>query len=350
MRKGTRSWSLFLNEWEEALNRDEAKEKDMDRLKESVDVIIPVYKPSEDFPRLLEMLQKQTVSVGKMIVINTERQFWDEAVDERELQEKYSNLVMKHIKKQEFDHGGTRNLGVSLADSPYFVMLTDDAMPCDEYLLQHLLAPFSDPRIKMTYGRQLPSKECGILEEYTRGFNYPENSRKKFAEDIKDMGIKAFFASNVCAAYNRKVFEELGGFISHTIFNEDMIYARKLLDAGYGIGYAADACVIHSHNYSGVQQFHRNFDLGVSHGEHPEVFGGIATESEGIKMVKKTCSYLIKEGRALLIGKLFWQSGCKYAGFFLGKRFKKLPVALVKACSMNKDYWKKQKKQKAVTK
>ena len=29
--------------------------------------------------------------------------------------------------------------------------------------------------------------------------------------------------------------------------------------------YAADAKVIHSHNYSGWQQFTRNFDLGVSH-------------------------------------------------------------------------------------
>jgi len=312
----------------------------MDILKERADVIIPVYKPSENFLRLLEMLHKQTVQIGKIIVINTERCFFNELVCEEELLKKYENLVIRHISKREFDHGKTRNYGASLSDSPYFVMLTDDAMPCDEYLVQHLLAPFSDQRIGMAYGRQLPAKDCGILEKYTRGFNYPESSGTKFAENIKDMGIKAFFASNVCAAYKREIFEMLGGFISRTIFNEDMIYARKLLNAGYGIAYAADACVIHSHNYSGIQQFRRNFDLGVSHGEHPEVFGGITTESEGIKMVRQTCSYLIREGHPMLIGKLFWQSGCKYAGFCLGKHFRKLPKALVRACSMNKDYWK----------
>ena len=48
-----------------------------------------------------------------------------------------------------------------------------------------------------------------------------------------------------------------------TIFNEDMIYAADLIHAGYGIAYAADAKVVHSHNYSCSQQFHRNFDLGV---------------------------------------------------------------------------------------
>ncbi len=313
----------------------------MDIAVKRADVIIPVYRPSKDFLRLLEVLHKQTVPVGKIIIINTERHFLDKLIDERELLAQYAKVEIKHITKKEFDHGKTRNYGVSLSDSPYFIMLTDDAMPCDEYLVQRLLGPFEDQRIGMVYGRQFPAEDCGILEKYTRGFNYPDVSKTKFAENIKDMGIKAFFASNVCAAYRRDLFRQLGGFIDHTIFNEDMIYARKLLDAGYGIAYAADACVVHSHNYSGVQQFHRNFDLGVSHGEHPEVFGGIATESEGIRMVRQTCSYLIRERHPLLIGKLFWQSGCKYAGYFLGKHFKKLPKILVKACSMNKEYWEK---------
>lgn len=67
------------------------------------------------------------------------------------------------------------------------------------------------------------------------------------------------------------MFDALGGFVAHTIFNEDMIYARKVLNEGYGIAYAAEAKVEHSHNYSGIQQFHRNFDLGVSHAQYPEI-------------------------------------------------------------------------------
>ena len=58
---------------------------------------------------------------------------------------------------------------------------------------------------------------------------------------LRRLGIKTFFCSNVCAAYRREIYEELGGFVKHTIFNEDMIYAAKAVEAGYAIAYAADA-------------------------------------------------------------------------------------------------------------
>ena len=82
--------------------------------------------------------------------------------------------------------------------------------------------------------------------------------------------------------------------MNHTIFNEDMIYAAGVIQAGYAIAYAADAKVIHSHNYSGWQQFTRNFDLGVSHVQYPAVFDGVPPEGEGMKLVKKTAVYLAK--------------------------------------------------------
>lgn len=308
-----------------------------------VDVIIPVYKPEKTFLQLLDMLSRQKQHLNRIIIINTEKKYFDELILEQDLLQKYDNLLIRHITKEEFDHGKTRNYGVSLSDSPYFVMLTDDCLPKGDDLLQNLLTPFENPRIAISYGRQLPGKDCGELEAFTRSFNYPEISKVKYAENIPELGIKAFFASNVCAAYRRETFDTLGGFVPCTIFNEDMIYARRVLDAGFGIAYAADAQVIHSHNYSGLQQFHRNFDLGVSHAQYPEIFGGITAESEGIRLIKNTCLHLIQKGMPWLIIKLFWQSAWKYAGYFLGKRYRKLPQNMVMACSLNKGYWRQQK-------
>lgn len=302
------------------------------------DVIIPVYKPTSKLTDLLDRLKTQTCPVRRIILINTEKQYFDAFAD-RGFWERYDNLLVRHVAKEEFDHGGTRNYGVSFSDAPYFIMMTDDALPKDDKLVERLLAPFGDEKVAMSYARQMPDKECGIIESYTRSFNYPGEPRVKSAEDIKGMGIKAFFASNVCAAYRREVFDELKGFCSHTIFNEDMIYARGVLDASYKIAYASDAKVIHSHNYSGLQQLRRNFDLGVSHAEHPEVFAGILTESEGIRLVGKTVGYLCKAGKPWLIIRLFWQSGCKYLGYFMGKRYRSLPEWLVKRLSMNREYW-----------
>lgn len=305
-----------------------------------VDVIIPVYRPSRKFLELLDMLELQSLPIGKIILINTEKKYFDQLTEGTNFGEKHKKLVVEHITKEEFDHGGTRNFGVSLSKAPYFIMMTDDAVPADEQLVERLLAPFEDEKVGMAYARQMPAEECGVIERYTRSFNYPDASCLKSAEDLKDMGIKAFFASNVCAAYRRDVFDRLKGFTDHTIFNEDMIYARGLLNAGYRIAYAADAKVVHSHNYSGKEQLKRNFDLGVSHADYPEIFSGLSTESEGIRLVKKTCAYLFRIGKPWLVFKLVWQSGCKYLGYFLGKRYKKLPRNMIKNLSMNKGYWK----------
>lgn len=304
------------------------------------DVIIPVYKPTKKLFTLLDGLKEQTMPVNRIILINTEQGYFDTLITGTDFWQKYKNVTVKHISKREFDHGYTRRRAVAESDAEYFVMMTDDAIPADAFLLEKLLAPVVEGRAGMSYARQLTVESSSVIEKFTRKFNYPEESVLKSREDMAEKGIKAFFASNVCAAYDRKTYDALGGFVKHTIFNEDMIYARKLIDAGGKIAYVAEAKVYHSHNYSGKQQLQRNFDLGVSHAQYPDIFGGISTESEGVRLVKSTCRYLFTIRKPWLIFQLFWQSGCKYVGYFLGKRYRLLPDRAVKAFSMNKEYWK----------
>lgn len=165
----------------------------------------------------------------------------------------------------------------------------------------------------------------------------------KTEKDVQTYGIKTYFCSNVCAAYDHRIYDEIGGFPEHAIFNEDMIYAGWMVKKGYGVAYVSEARVYHSHNYTCMQQFHRNFDLGVSQAEHPEVFEGVPSEGEGIRLVKKSMAYLLKTGHIWLIPGLFLQSVSKYAGYFLGKRYKKLPEKMIRSCTMNPQYWKKNK-------
>lgn len=156
---------------------------------------------------------------------------------------------------------------------------------------------------------------------------------------MERLGIKTFFCSNVCAAYRRDIYDKLGGFPLHTIFNEDMIFTGELIKAGYTVAYEADAKVVHSHNYTGIQQFHRNFDLAVSQVDNPQIFSGIRSEGEGIRLVKQTMEYLIRRKKYIQVMKLIYISGCKYMGYLLGKKYKKLPRKFVIWCSMNREYW-----------
>lgn len=306
---------------------------------EKVDVIIPVYKPGRGFLTLLEKMQAQTVPVNRIIIMNTEQKYLDRLLYGTTLERKYHNITVKHLSKREFDHGRTRNQGVRQSDADVFLMMTQDAIPADEYLVEQLLAGLRGEKVAVSYARQLPGMDSGEAERYTRQFNYPDTSFIKTKEDLPRLGIKTFFCSNVCAAYKRQVFDALGGFVNRAIFNEDMLYAAKAVEAGYGIAYVAGAKVVHSHNYTCRQQFHRNFDLGVSQAEHPEVFAAYPSESEGIRLVKALVKHLKDKGMWNKIPYVIIQSGFKYAGYLCGKSYRRLPARLVSAMSSNKEYW-----------
>lgn len=306
---------------------------------ETVDVIIPVYKPDRGFLTLVDKLETQTVSVNQIIIMNTEQKYLDRLLYGTTLERKYHNITVKHLSKREFDHGHTRNQGVKLSRADVFIMMTQDAVPADAFLVERLLEGLSGEKTAVAYARQLPGSESGEIERYTRMFNYPEEARVKTKADFPELGIKTFFCSNVCAAYKREVFDLLGGFADRAIFNEDMLYAAGAVEAGYGIAYAAGAQVYHSHHYTYRQQFHRNFDLGVSQADHPEVFAAYPSESEGIRLVKNMVAYLKKKGMARKIPDVILQSGFKYAGYLCGKRYQILPKRLVVAMSSNKEYW-----------
>ncbi len=305
-----------------------------------IDIIIPVYKPDQKFLALVDKLEHQTVAVNKIIIMNTERQYFDRLVKGTSFFEKYQNVCVINLKKEDFDHGLTRRQGVEQSDAQVFVMMTMDAMPVDGDLVEKLTAPLEKGDVAVSYGRQMAGKNSGEIERYTRKFNYPGKGCEKSAKDVEKLGIKAFFCSNVCAAYRRDIYDRLGGFVSRTIFNEDMIYAAGAIKAGYKIVYAADAKVVHCHNYTYRQQFRRNFDLGVSQADHPEVFAAVSSEGEGAALIRKTTVHLWKSGKKRLIPGLYISSCFKYAGYFLGKHYKGLPKCLVLKCTMSEEYWK----------
>ncbi len=326
----------------------------MDR-RYTVDVIIPVFRPGKEFPELIQRLKRQEYPVRTIRIINTESDVSPEELlsgsDSSEEQGagardvRESRVQIECIKPEEFDHAGTRMMGARMSEADIVVFMTQDALPADEKLIGSFVSVFEEYEdIGIVYGRQLPREDCDILERYTRAFNYPEESRIKSKLDIPELGIRTFFCSDVCAAYRREYLLEAGGFASPAIFNEDMVFAGQRILAGDRVVYAAQAKVIHSHNYTGRQQFHRNFDLAVSQAQHPEVFDGISSEEEGIRLVRKEARELLRQKRFWQIFRLGVQSGCKYFGYFLGKRYEKLPKWIIIKCTASKNYWKSREK------
>lgn len=300
-----------------------------------VDAVIPAYKPGHDLRELVEKLLDQTVRLGRIIIINTDREYFDE--------KEYliaPAVEVVHITRHEFDHAGTRDMGLRMSDADYVLFMTMDAIPKDNYLVEKLLSGFRRAdNIAVSYARQLPKKDCNRIEQITREFNYPAQSRVQTSDDIKELGIKAYFCSDVCAMYDTSIYRSLGGFKAPAIFNEDMVYAAGALDAGYAVSYCADALVYHSHNYTGRQYYRRNFDLGVSQADHPEIFERFNVKGTGIQLVRKSLAQICRSGTPADIIRLVYYSGMKYLGFRKGKNYHKLSLESCLKHTSDKEYW-----------
>lgn len=300
-----------------------------------VDAVIPAYKPGHDLRELVEKLLDQTVRLGRIIIINTDREFFDE--------KEYliaPAVEVVHITRHEFDHAGTRDMGLRMSDADYVLFMTMDAIPKDNYLVEKLLSGFRRAdNIAVSYARQLPKKDCNRIEQITREFNYPAQSRVQTSDDIKELGIKAYFCSDVCAMYDISIYRSLGGFKAPAIFNEDMVYAAGALDAGYAVSYCADALVYHSHNYTGRQYYRRNFDLGVSQADHPEIFERFNVKGTGMQLVRKSLAQICRRGTPADIIRLVYYSGMKYLGFRKGKNYHKLSLKSCLKHTSDKEYW-----------
>ena len=97
-----------------------------------IDVIIPVYKPGRELFAQLDALEAQTLPVNRIILMNTEKKYFDDLVQGTEFAPRYPNAEVYHLSKREFDHGGTRRRGVEYSDGDIFVCMTQDAMPVDK--------------------------------------------------------------------------------------------------------------------------------------------------------------------------------------------------------------------------
>ena len=300
----------------------------------SVDIIIPTYKPGAEFAKLLRSLALQVLPANRIIIVNTEEKYWDKSFENI-----CQNTTVIHIKKFEFDHGASRHMASRQSEADIMIFMTQDAMPADDRLIENLTAPIALKKAEISYARQLPKADAGLIEQFTRGFNYPSNGRIKSIRDVDELGIKTFFCSNVCAAYDKKVYDELGGFPRPVVLNEDMLIASNAILAGYRVSYTAEAMVYHSHEYSAKMQFRRNFDIGTSQKQHESLFNDYPSVGEGKKMVKENAAFLCKKHKFHLLFKLVWMSGWKFLGYSFGKRYDKLPMKLIKKWSLCPQYW-----------
>jgi rhamnosyltransferase len=301
-------------------------------MKKTISVIIPTLNAEEQIHGLLISLKNQSVPCEIILIDSSSSDLTVRTAD---------SLGAKSIiiRREDFDHGRTRNLGASHAAGDIMVFLTQDALPEDRHVLENLIRPLEDPTIAASYGRQVPRPGAKPTEKFARLFNYPEIPCIKNKEDIPSLGIKAFFFSNVCSAIRKKDFEEIGGFTERLIMNEDMLLACRLILKGYKIAYVPEARVIHSHNYTLSHQFKRYFDIGVFLKKNLQPLEDVKTGNAGAGFLKEEIKYFLRNRAYTCFPYILVETAAKYLGYQFGLYHANIPNSLRKRMSMHRGFW-----------
>lgn len=279
-----------------------------------VSIIVPTYNVGAEFKKFAEMVKKQTANIKKVLVIDSS------STDQTADIAKSFGFDVEIIAKSDFGHGKTRQYALDKITTEIVVFLTQDALLYDEFVVENLVKCLtSDDKIAAVYGRQIPYHDTGILGRFARLYNYPEISKINTFEDRKIKGIKTAFLSDSFAAYKKSLLMKIGGFPKHVNFGEDTYVAAKFLMNGYKTAYCAEAKVYHSHDYTLLQEYKRNNEIGKFHKQEEwllDTFG--KAEGEGLKFVMNEAKYLVRNGKFYYLPVAFLHNVVKYLGYKFG--------------------------------
>lgn len=300
-------------------------------------LIIPVLNARPWLGQLFSALKNLDPQPDKILFIDSSS---TDGTPEAILQAGFS---LHTIKREDFGHGRTRNLGARLCEAfDVLIYMTQDAIPASTDVVALIKQEFSvNPAVGVACGRQLPHEGASIAARYARLHNYPPQGYTMSAADIPLRGVRALFCSNSFAAYRTKAFFSVGGFPEYLPLGEDMAVTGRLLEAGFLSVYKAEACVYHSHNYRFSEEFRRYFDIGALLQVDPWLKErSLKSGGEGLRYVQGEFLYSLRNGSFLDVVSIFPRTLAKYAGFKLGGRHSVFPLPFVRYCSMHKFFWK----------
>jgi rhamnosyltransferase len=167
----------------------------------------------------------------------------------------------------EFDHGATRDLGVSLSNGEYVAFIVQDAVPLDERWLAAMVENLDrDELVAGVYGRQIPRPESsqlirvlvngGVTAGLERREQFGGAPKRYAALPPAERRMLAAF-DNVSSCLRRSVWEEFP--FGQTSFGEDLRWGKKVVEAGYKLVYEPRSAVFHSHERGAAYDLRRHY-------------------------------------------------------------------------------------------
>lgn len=204
-------------------------------------IVVRAYNEERHIGRLLEGILRQTIRDSEIILVDSGSTDATLAIASR-----YPVHIVR-IEPDEFTFGRSLNLGCSQAMADLIVIASAHVFPTYPDWLEQLLAPFNDPKVGLSYGKQRGTPDSRYSE------------RQQFAKMFPDRSVARQdhpLCNNANAAIRRELWarrpydETLSGV-------EDLEWATWMMQQGYGLSYVAEAEVVHVHRESARQLYNR---------------------------------------------------------------------------------------------
>lgn len=177
---------------------------------------------------------------------------------------KHYNVNLIQINSQEFNHGLTRNLGVEKSSGEFIAFITQDATPANDQWLQNLVMPLKEnPEVAGVFGKHLarpncdPIVELNLQDHFDRGISMTRSFWRKDQGYEQQKNLYVFFSNNN-SCIRRTIWEQIP--FREVEMSEDQWWAQDILEQGYVKCYEPTALVYHSHTYTTIGWFKRQFD------------------------------------------------------------------------------------------
>ncbi len=289
-----------------------------------VDIVCPLYHADAYIDRFLDglALQKE-VTINNVVFALTVDDTPTDYVKERIERAGYTYF---EVPAEKFSHSLTRERAIrEYCTQKVVVMMSQDVILRGKYAIRNLASAIMGD-VVFAYGRQTVRGKT--IERYIRDTNYEDASYIIGHEDIERLQLRAFFASDAFSAYHRPTFLRLGGYGGgHMMMNEDMFYAKRILEAGLQKAYVSSAIVEHSHKFKLKQLYRRYYDTGVWFAEHPE-FNTYKTTDSGLALAKRVFVKALKNFNIPVLLRFLPDMAARYLGM---KRGRSDGVAMVAA-------------------
>ena len=224
-------------------------------------IVIPTKNGGPLFLRVLAELQQQYIwNSVELIVIDSG------STDGTLAAARNVGAKVFEIPPEDFNHGATRDYGISQANCEIVVLMVQDAVPDESNLLEAILQPFDDPEVAGVYARQIPQPDADLLTKRNLN-NWLTGRTERETRQIKSPDwyealppIEKFFFcnfDNVCSAIRKTTWHKHK--FGHVDFGEDIDWAERVLKNRFKIVYNPAAAVIHSHNRPFTYEYKRTY-------------------------------------------------------------------------------------------